>query len=311
MPKAPTERAPNCKGPMLRPFLLGLVTAAFLLTAAPAHANRLGLQDDTALKYDTDAMLARANVIGATDVRIMVPDNRWPAERDAIITAAWRAKLAGKHVTAALVAWQSRPTPRQWRRFAQQVVPVMAPVVDAWAPWNEPNHDKFAPRTRPSSIWRVVQKRRARAYCRAWRLVMPVVRLHDPTARRLVGDQAPSTYNFEFMQWFYRACRTARDRPQVLAVHPYCACNPSVRERRTGNWNVASIEDAARFARRHHLRLWVTEWAWGREARREWWPRALRRFERADVDRTYIYDVRDDHWDTKMRPRAVDAVASR
>jgi hypothetical protein len=104
------------------------------------------MQDDESLKYDTANYLARADLVAADWIRLIVYDSHWNAgETDAYVLAAAAAKAHGKRVMVSLAFWHSHPTPAEARVFAERVYARMAPVVDAWSPMNEPNWPGMAP----------------------------------------------------------------------------------------------------------------------------------------------------------------------
>jgi hypothetical protein len=311
---------------MIKRTLLLLVTVlALLAAAAPAQAFERGMQDDANIVADptvrADYLLHRGEPMGIGSVRIMVASNRWRKQRQQYIDTARDLSEQGYKVHVALLAWQNRPTPRQWRRFALKVVPKMAPYVFSWSPMNEPNHDYFAPKIKPSSIRAVTLRRRGLAYCNVWKKVAPVIRYVDPTAKLVVGDQAPSTENFTFMEAFYSKCgqrklKRLHIKPNVLAIHPYCICKtPSKIERTfTGRWAVDTIGEAKRYARKHGLKLWITEWSWGPKTKVKEWRKAFRLFRKAGVKVVVIYDAKGAMegggvWDTKMRRRIIVKLA--
>lgn len=140
-----------------RALALAASTLLLLLTAAPAQAITLGLQDDDAAVLAGDAgtaaFLQRADDVSAPWVRIMVPDSRWNGGQAVeYVRAAERAHAAGKRVMVSLLAYNSHPTPDQWRSFAEQVTPRLAPYADAWSPMNEPNWPTLSPAVQESCV---------------------------------------------------------------------------------------------------------------------------------------------------------------
>lgn len=291
---------------MLRRFTLAML-AMVLAAPAPAAAFDLGWQDDETLKYQPDVALARADATGAGTVRIMVPANRW-AEIDTYVAAAARAKATGHRVIASLMSWRQYPTPAGWAFYATGAVTKLAPYVDGWSVMNEPNMDDMRPATRGRSGMIA----RGRAYRRVWDRTAPVIRRLDPSAKLIVGDLMPVAGR-RFMRAFYRAGRP-RIRPDALGIHPYMGYSTGLRDRsRDGDWRHDGVEDAARFARRHRLALWVTEWALSPKQPAGDWAYLLRRFARAGARVVVVYDTDSrgqsgGWWNTEMSPAALSAV---
>jgi hypothetical protein len=129
----------------MRGALLAATVTLALATAGPAPADmQLGLQNDDRLVLagETGGLryLKRVDRVGASWVRVMVPDTRWNAgQAHEYVRAVQQAHADGKRVMATLLAWETTPTPRQWEIYARDVVGQMAPYVDAWSPMNEPN----------------------------------------------------------------------------------------------------------------------------------------------------------------------------
>lgn len=205
----------------------GAAATLALLAAAPAHADMsLGMQDDEACKYHKDAdenvllgpsaeWLQRVDTVHAEWVRVMVPHGRWQAESAAIVACARDAQASGHKVFAALFNWNQRPTAGEQRAFAEEVVPSLAPYVDAWSPHNEPTEPMFAPwtgtrcavtsdvstgaKTEPGTRvrgWRKVRRRhgthRRIVRHRAHRVIVRFKRAHGKRARwRRTSKRAP------------------------------------------------------------------------------------------------------------------------
>lgn len=297
----------------MRILLLALVAALIF----PANTFALGVQDDESLKQDPSAYLARADAMGADRIRLTVPDNRWEHEADSYIQAARAAHEDGKSVTVSLMAWRSTPTPRQWRAYTLEVVRHMAPYVDVWSPMNEPNFDLMAPYSPnvhgPHDLSDSARERemrlRGRAYRRIWDKTAPIIRLLDPRAKLVVGDQAPSDTNGIFMKAFYRSGKL-RIKPDILGVHPYSFLAPWAKPY-SRSWNLPGIKRAVRFAKRHSLKTWVTEWGYGPKQPASWWPQAMRKMQRAGVQQIFIYDTAGGMWNTKAPDKALEGIANR
>lgn len=140
------------------------------------------------------------------------------------------------------------------------------------------------------------------AYRRVYDVSAPIIQGLDPDARIVVGDLCPCNGDDTFMDAFY-AKGKPDVRPDAFGFHPYPGVDYAV--------------DAVRYARSRGLASWATEW--GLSAERSPspadWVRALRAFDRAGVELTFIYDTRTvrggDTWDTQMRTDDVAAVAAR
>jgi hypothetical protein len=316
-----------------RNFLKILLAAMVALTFAPAAnampsmqpgtasmaragTQPIGLQDDESLKYNTAKFLARARKLRAKTIRVMIPYNRWygdsvhPPEATTIVNSICAAKDDGKRVIATLLAMDWNPTVRQWVNYSRVVLQsIPSRCVDSWSVMNEPNHDRFGPAI-PGGCKsrRCVLRRRGFVYRRIYDRIAPLVKYYFPRASLQLMDQAPSSENYRFAKAFFRKGKL-KIRAKILAVHPYCVCSPRSRETRNGHWALNSIEDARRFARQHGLKLWVTEWAWPPSAKKKLWFQALRRFRRAGVKLTVIYNVKGPDWNTKMKRSVFRAIA--
>lgn len=144
-----------------------------------------------------------------------------------------------------------------------------------------------------------------RAYRKVWNWTAPAIHTLDPSATLVTGDLEP-VGGPEFMRAFLHGRLAIR--PDVLAIHPYeLGYGPSV-HKRDGSWRAHDIEEAHRWARRHHLPLWADEWGLWPSANPAEWGAWLDRFQRARVAVTILYDTAGGWWDTQMRPDAFAAV---
>lgn len=282
-----------------------LIVAALLLslalpTTASAHMQ-LGIQDDGQMLFSAptaDAYLQRADTVHARWIRIMVTENVWNNERPQLMVALTNAKAHHKRVMVSLLAWQSNPTPDQWRAFALEVAPAIAPYVDAWSPLNEPNCFGFMTRGGPTGP----------AYGRLWDHVAPILRYFDPSAKLVAGDTCPNPDGAKIMRWFFKHRHPVT--PDVMGIHPYydgCA----FKHHRDGSWRLPDVGDAVRLARQNHVRVWATEWAQWPDQPAACWVTSLNAMRRAGVRKVFIYDTPGKSWDTQMRPAALAAVAQR
>lgn len=133
------------------------VLVVLLVAAAPAAARmQVGFQADGPVVGGTGIGRERAldtmRAGGGEWLRVMVREDRWPADAGRYRDAIAAARARGLQVMATLMRWRGRKgterpgaTVREWSAFVSDAVRQLGPYVDAWGSSNEPNHPAFAP----------------------------------------------------------------------------------------------------------------------------------------------------------------------
>lgn len=262
-------------------IVIALVIGAIgISTASAISPMPLGEQDDSTLVQTANgftSFFSRANQLGATWVRIMAADNRWPFQADQYRAAACQAKFRGYHVLVSLLAFKSHPTTSQWATYARTVAAKLQGCVDLWSPMNEPNLSGFAPASHAGES-------EGHAYRRVYDAVAPL--LPGP---KLAGDLMPGS-NVQFLNDFWNGHQPAI-QPSYIGVHPY--------------YHLPEATDVAQWAFAHNSLPAVTEWGYGPTAKPGDWAYAINRFRKEKFAFTVIYDDLSPHWNTRMPSNAV------
>lgn len=240
-----------------RTIVLACVAAALLAFPAAAAAGRsmeLGIQDDS-LVYGNPPVdpvpLLRA--LGIQRERIVVS---WKSVEDSPgsysmgtwVSAAAAARIRGHQVNAVLTgpapSWASggsggfrNPDPTRFAAFAQAAATALAPYVDRYSIWNEPNWLRLL----------VPRQTAPRQYAALYAAGAPAVRTGDPGSQVLFGELQPGTrgprYGYPPLTFLQKAfCANSKWKARCnrglvadgVALHPYTLATAPNRKSRVG-----------------------------------------------------------------------------
>lgn len=249
-----------------RSRLLALAAVAVALGALPAGASasktmELGIQDDSLINGNppvNPAPLLKS--LGIQRERMIVAWNSVetsPGSYDMTgwVNAAAAARIRGHQVNAVLTgpapSWASQgggfrnPDPAKYAAFAQAAAQALAPYVNRYSVWNEPNWLTLL----------VPRQTAPQQYAALYTAGAPAIRVGDPGSQVLFGEMQPGTkgtrYGYPPLTFLQKVfCATSKWKARCnkglladgVALHPYTLTTaPNKKSKVKGSVTMANL----------------------------------------------------------------------